>query len=206
MVDKFNPMDDIIQIKCPFCGSVLSIKNRPGIESKSAACPVCSHKYPFSQFKKVTPRPSTDDDPDTDYSGVEEHTSYAHASSSHTADPGVNYVLGRLSLAGSDVSFRLKPGRNVVGRRAAKSEADFQIDTADSRAMSREHIVIEVKNVPGKGFVHTLSLFKEKVNPTFIGKEPLVYGDRIVLAHGDRIILPDAELKFEIPDEEATEI
>ena len=64
--------------------------------------------------------------------------------------------------------------------KAAKSEAGIQIYTADSRAMSREHIVIDVKNVPGKGFVHTLSLYKEKVNPTFIGSEPLVYGDRIV--------------------------
>ena len=89
---------------------------------------------------------------------------------------------------------------------SSKSEAGIQIYTADSRAMSREHIVIDVKNVPGKGFVHTLSLYKEKVNPTFIGSEPLVYGDRIVLTHGDVIRLPDTTLKFELPDEEATEI
>ena len=175
-------MDEIIQIKCPFCGSVLSVKTQPGIESKNVGCPVCRHKYPFTHFKCLS------------------------GSSPGDEPPKETLELGRLTVDGSGISYRLMPGRNVVGRKAAKSEAGIQIYTADSRAMSREHIVIDVKNVPGKGFVHTLSLYKEKVNPTFIGSEPLVYGDRIVLTHGDVIRLPDTTLKFELPDEEATEI
>ena len=71
--------------------------------------------------------------------------------------------------------------------------------------MSREHIVIEIKKVPAKGFVHYLSLYKEKVNKTFVGNEPLVYGDCIILNHGDIIKLPDADLRFEIPNEDDTD-
>jgi hypothetical protein len=198
-------MDEIIQIKCPFCGSVLSVKTQPGIESKNVGCPVCRHKYPFTQFKCLSGS-SPGDEPPTDYARKEEHTSYRSYESGQTEMPKENLELGRLTVDGSGISYRLMPGRNVVGRKAAKSEAGIQIYTADSRAMSREHIVIDVKNVPGKGFVHTLSLYKEKVNPTFIGSEPLVYGDRIVLTHGDVIRLPDTTLKFELPDEEATEI
>lgn len=46
-------MDDIIQIRCPFCRAILSVKNQPKIESKNVTCPVCKHKYPFPQFKRI---------------------------------------------------------------------------------------------------------------------------------------------------------
>ena len=52
---------------------------------------------------------------------------------------------------------------------------------------------------------HYLSLYKEKVNKTFVGNEPLVYGDCIILNHGDIIKLPDADLRFEIPNEDDTD-
>lgn len=201
-------MDEIIQIKCPFDGAVLSVKNQPGIESKNVTCPICKHKYPFTQFKRVY-QTNSNDDPDTEYPGGEgEKTRYAHGdNSSEDTDLGqMNFTLGRLKILGGSGSYQLKPGRNVIGRRGQKSEANFQIDTGEKRSMSREHIVIEVKKVPNKGFVHYISLFKEKVNKTYIGNEPLIYGDCVVLAHGDVIKLPDANLKFELPDDEATDI
>lgn len=198
-------MDEIIQIKCPFDGAVLSVKNQPGIETKQVTCPVCKHKYPFTQFKRVI-QTVNHDDQCTGYPDEEEHTSYASGGSSEATALGqMNFTLGKVSLVGTTVAYQLKPGRNVIGRKGVKSTADFQIDTGEKRAMSREHIVIEVKKVPGKGFVHYITLFKEKVNKTYIGAEPLLYGDCIVLTHGDLIRLPDAELKFEIPDEESTD-
>lgn len=201
-------MDEIIQIKCPFDGAVLSVKNQPGIETKNVTCPICKHKYPFTQFRRVN-QTSSNDDPDTEYpGGEEEKTSYTYGnkSSEETEIGSPNFTLGKLKILGGSGSYQLKPGRNIIGRRGQKSEANFQIDTGEKRSMSREHIVIDVKKVPGKGFVHYISLFKEKVNKTYIGNEPLVYGDCIILAHGDVIKLPDANLKFEIPDEEATDI
>lgn len=200
-------MEEIIQIKCPFDGAVLSVKNQPGIETKNVTCPICKHKYPFNQFKRVRPT-FFNEEPDTDYPGEEEHTGYAYdtQSSEHTDLGQMNFTLGKLKIIGTGKSYQLKTGRNVIGRKGLKSEADFQIETGENRSMSREHIVIEVKKIPGKGFVHYISLFKERVNKTFIGNEQLVYGDCIVLAHGDIIRLPDADLKFEIPDDESTDL
>ena len=200
-------MDEIIQIKCPFDGAVLSVKNQPGIETKNVTCPICKHKYPFTQFKKVIPA-NSNDDPDTEYPNGDESTSYAYGGDSdEKTDFGeMNFTLGKVKLIGTGISYQLKVGRNIIGRKGTKSNANFQIDTAEKRSMSREHIVIEVKKVPGKGFVHYVSLFKEKVNKTYIGNEPLLYGDCIVLNHGDIIKLPDASLKFEIPDDEGTDI
>lgn len=193
-------MDEIIQIKCPFCGSILSVKNMPGIESKSVTCPICRHKYPFTQFKRMASAPDEHYHP-----GGDEDTDYGDDSTT-TDMSKMNYTIGRVIIIGSGIEYRLKPGRNVIGRKSPNSAADFQIDTDDRRLMSREHIVIEVKKVPAKGFVHYISLFKKKVNKTYIGNEPIEYGDCIVLSHGDIIKLPDAALKFEIPDEDATDI
>lgn len=204
-------MDEIIQIKCPFDGAVLSVKNQPGIETKNVTCPICKHKYPFTQFKRVT-QAANNDDPDTEYPGGEERTNYDGEHTSYGGEEKTeigkqpNYTLGKVTAIGSGVSYQLRPGRNVIGRKGQKSEANFQIDTADKRSMSREHIVIEVKKLPLKGFVHYVSLYKEKVNKTSIGNEPLLFGDCIVLNHGDIIKLPDASLKFEIPDGEETDI
>lgn len=197
-------MDDIIRIKCPFDGAVLSVKNQPGIESKNVTCPICKHKYPFTQFKRVLPD-SGNEDPDTEYPGGDEHTSYEGNGEKTDIKEDLNNSIGMLKVIGLHSSYQMKPGRNIVGRKAQKSVADFQIDTAEKRLISREHIVVEVKKVPSKGFVHYASLYKEKVNDTFIGNERLMFGDCIVLNHGDVIRLPDVTLRFEIPDEEGTE-
>ena len=193
-------MNEIIQIKCPFDGAVLSVKNQPGIESKSVTCPICKHKYPFTQFKKVTMR-NEDDEPGTDFVG----------SGAFSKDvkkepfPEINFTLGRIKVIGVGQAYQLKIGKNIIGRKAKQSTSDFMIDTGSNRMMSREHIIIEVKNVPGKGLVHYLSLFKDKVNPTFIGNEPLYFGDCIVLNDKTTIRMPGADLLFESPDEDETE-
>ncbi len=204
-------MDEIIQIKCPFCGAVLSVRNQPGIETKNVTCPICKHRYPFSQFKRVQGNGASED-PDTEYpdggrhsGGLDDHPRYVNEEKTEIGEQP-NYTLGRVKVVGSGRSYQLNPGRNIIGRCAQKSEANFQLDTGEKRSMSREHIVIEVKKLPAKGFVHFVSLFKEKVNKTFIGNETLLFGDCVVLKHGDMIRLPDATLRFEIPDGEETEL
>lgn len=205
-------MDEIIKIKCPFDGAVLTIKYVPGIETKSVTCPICKKTYPYTEFKRVSPNVDQSNSA-TDWKANEEHTQYGGGGHNTYGGEGnteignlPNYTLGKIKDINRGISYQLKPGRNVIGRKGAKSESNFQIDTGDKRSMSREHIVIEVKKVHGKGYVHYLSLYKEKVNSTFIGNEPLTYGDCIVLNHGDLIKLPDANLKFEIPDDEATDL
>lgn len=105
---------------------------------------------------------------------------------------------GRLVIVGTGGFFQLMPGSNVIGRKSVKSSAPFQIDTGDRRALSREHIVIDVRQSLTAGFDHYVTLCKEQVNKTFIGNSRLMYGDRIRLSHGDIIHLPDVDLQFEL--------
>ncbi len=147
-------------------------------------CPVCKRKLPFTQFKRIA-APVTDG-----------HTQYPDAGGSE------DLSIGRLIVLierGECVTFQLKEGQNVIGRKAKGSGADIQLPCT-SRRMSREHIVIEVKRVAGKGYVHYVSLSKEQVNPTYVNGQLLSYGDKVVLNTGDIIRLPDMELKFCSPE------
>ena len=57
-------MNEILKIGCPICGSVLSVKNQPGIESKSVTCPICKNKSLFSAFKKIVSKEEKTEYPD----------------------------------------------------------------------------------------------------------------------------------------------
>ena len=197
-------MEDVLKIKCPYCGAVLSVKNLAGIETKSVTCPICKQKSPFMDFQKVINKAN---DESTQYPNNEDNTNYRTDSDSGT-DIGMelNLTLGKLRVLPSGPSYQLKSGKNIIGRKAAQPVADFQIPMGGSKRLSREHLVIEVKKVQGKGFVHYAALCKQKTNRTFIGNEQMEFGDCIVLNHGDIIKLPDVNVKFEIPDEEGTEI
>lgn len=194
----------VIKIKCPYCGAILAVKKTAGMETKSLTCPVCKESSPYTTFKQIVDKKQ------------EEHTQYPDGHSpagssnepTHTqVDETPNYTLGQLK--GIDLNtqmFRLKVGKNIIGRKATASTADSQISTGESKRLSREHLIIEVKKVPGRGFVHFASLYKMKSNATFINDEQLEYGDCVVLQHGDILKLPDVSLKFEIPDDEGTDL
>ena len=171
---------ETIQIKCPCCGAVLKVKMQPGIEGKSVTCPVCKQKSPFAAFG----RPSGQKDEDkTVYPG----------------EVSANVNAGVLVKPGTGERFALKEGRNVIGRKSSVSSSDIQIPLPNEmKRMSKEHIVIDVKDVPGRGLVHYASLYKEKVNPTAVNGEPLAFGECVVLNDGDRLTLPDADLIFKL--------
>lgn len=197
-------MEEILKIKCPFCGAVLSVRPQPGMDDKTVTCPVCRQKNHFKAFGK----------PEASSSREQTETQFPDRKApdgnptreEHTVIGNINHTIGRLIDHKSRLSYQLKGGRNIVGRKAAKSNAEIGIDTGADRTMSREHLVINVKNVPYKGIVHYASLYKENVNPTFIGDVRLQFGDTVVLNHGDSVRLPGVTLRFEIPDEEATVI
>ncbi|MBR6979113.1 MAG: FHA domain-containing protein [Prevotella sp.] len=177
--------EQFIRIKCPFCSSVLATKKMPGLEKKSITCPVCKKKSPFTNYKKI-----------------------ANSSRQPSGDPtlvrglNINTVIGKLTVLQNGQSYQLKEGINVIGRNAVSSTADFKIP--GNMRMSRQHLIIEVKEVPGKGLVHYASLYKNETNETYIGSEKLEYGDRIVLKDGVIIKLPGMDLKFEMVDPEGT--
>lgn len=193
-------MNEIIRIGCPRCGSVLSVKKFPGIETKTVTCPVCKLKGLFTTYKQIV---NNYDDEPTEYP---EDLAKGNPLDSEKTEfkEEKSLILGELKVVATSQSFRLMPGRNVIGRKASQSAAQIQIPCSNKR-MSREHLLIEVKKEVGKGFVHYISLNKEHVNDTFVNSAKLEYGDKIVLKHGDIIRLPDVEVRFEIPDEEGTE-
>lgn len=46
-------IDDILTIKCPFCGAVLKVRTCSGIEDKYVTCPVCKQKLKFSSYVRL---------------------------------------------------------------------------------------------------------------------------------------------------------
>lgn len=181
---------DTIKIKCPYCSAVLAVKKQPGLENKSISCPVCKETSPFRLFKTVVYKVDKTEYPESGMTDAEDETEIGESK---------KCVIGHLRLQGQSATpFILKEGKNIVGRKASTSTADIQIPVGDSRRMSREHLVIEVKKSHNNGYVHYLSLCKQKQNETFLNNEIVEYGDCIALKNGDTLRLPDATLVFEV--------
>lgn len=188
-----------IKIKCPCCSALLAVTLKAGQEFKTITCPVCREKSPFAAFRRITVTPQPDK---TDYPQQQ-------AEETTVKETAENLVLGVLKpLPDADPAIRLRVGRNIIGRKVSNSasEATIQLPTGESKRMSREHLLIEVKKVPGKGFVHYASLCKERCNPTLVNGDRMHFGDCIVLNHGDHLQLPDLALRFELPDVEETDV
>ncbi len=183
-------MDNVIKIVCPVCGSVLLVKQQPGLEKKSVTCPICKNLNPFTAYKVKT-------------EDAGEHTEYPDELKDKASE---DLRTGVLSLVGSERSLKFEIGKSyIIGRQCQNNTADFVIPDTSKR-MSRSHLTVEVKKVPGKGVVHKISLYKKEVNDTFVNNVKLEFGDTVILRDKDLIKLPNAVLRFEIPDEEGTQL
>lgn len=190
---------DIIKIKCPNCGAVLTVKNVPGLAAKDLTCPVCKHKDKVRAFRLLASNQDGNDDVD------DSCTHYSSSSVSESAVADINQLPGQLRVISTGQVFPLKMGRNVVGRKASSSSADIQLPVGDCKRMSRSHVVINVMKETGTSITTHISLFKENVNKTFVKGNEVLYGDELVLNDGDVIELPDLKVVYEIPDDEKTE-
>ena len=198
-------MSGLIEIKCPFCGAGARIQKKQDMEKKSYSCSNCKRKYPFEDWKKAAAK-SFVGLPKTSQTNTHNNV-VDKCNDGRTCYGAINVAIGKLKLAGTDISYQLKLGANEIGRKSNKSIVDFAIDTGESRIMSRKHLLIEVVKEPLRGYVHYVSLCKENVNPTTVNGRVLCFGiDRVVLNDGAVIKLPDAELLFEIPDDDVTHI
>ena len=200
-------MVDKLKIKCPNDGSILVVANRPDLERLVFRCPVCKQSIPFREFKLVTeqrvvddestnygPLPSADNEATTFDNGNSDSTTYQSVSASGSIGFIVNTATGE--------KFKLHAGRNIIGRKALTSKANIQIAVLNvSKAMSREHLYIDVSEVKGLGIRRVLSLVKQMVNKTEVDNEKLEFGDKVVLSGGETILLPGATLKFVVDGE-----
>lgn len=201
-------MEEIIRIQCPSCSTVINLKNGQGYEKMSLTCPICKRRNPFTSYKKLglktnsmgwqqNPQPQP----------IIQSRPVARQREDSTQLGSYNSNIGKLILLPMGITYQLKEGFNTIGRKSGTSKAGFQIDTGSRRGMSREHVAVEVVKEKFKGYVHYISLCKESVNPTTINGQKLKYGvDRMILNHRDIIRLPDAELRFELPDDEETQL
>ena len=196
---------NIIKIKCPRCGAILRVPNADGIDAKTATCPVCKQKLLIGNCERVVHKLEQTAYPTV---GQQQFSQGGSDKTSIDDEHIANYTLGRLTVLSTGESFLLRPGRNTVGRKTDSfPHADFEIVTNGNR-MSRQHLVIEVKKVPGQGYVHYVSLCGQKANATFVGNNRLEVGDCLVLNDGDVLKLPDRpdiSVSFDIPNSEKTE-
>lgn len=185
------------RIKCPHCGAVLKVVAKAGFENKPLKCPVCSEVSLFKEYKEIIQKTDETMLPNQDNDSTSLQAGKAQQKT-------INTMIGSIKVLGAkEELYKLKEGKNVIGRMSSSSNADIQIK-ADNH-LSREHIIIDVKNIPGMGKVHYLSLHKEKVNATFVNDERLMFGDSIVLQNGDRIKLPASiTIAFELIDSDET--
>lgn len=189
-------MEQRIKLTCPSCGISVIRKSVAGLEKYTLECYKCKQKNIFSAW---SPQPVT--------TAPKQNTVAPVGNDDATQLGSINFTIGRLRQKENGIAYQLKEGHNIVGRKSSGGKANFQIDTGSKRAMSREHLNVEVVKESFKGFVHYLSLCKENVNPTALNGQTLQYGiDRLILNEGDIIRLPDAELIFEIPDDEETRL
>lgn len=176
---------------CPKCGFPFIIPNVKIGPSQILTCKACCQSSPYSQWR--TWGGGTQEEPKTQYGhapGVNTSACHEEIASLHMTSP-------------SDKIINLKLGRNVIGRYAPSSKADIQIDTPDRNVLSREHAVIDVKEVNGK-YIYKFSLYKERVNETKVAGKKIAYGDALYLKPGDIIELPSVIMFFKEPDRDET--
>lgn len=173
------PEQSHITVRCPECRVVLRIKTAPRPD-QTITCPKCGRRYPFSEYVPVrlvkradarqsaTTRPQSDD----------------------TVLPPRRPAPRPAVIVFAGVSYKLRPGRNVVGRWATTSTADIQLPDS-SRFMSREHFLIEVSQAPD-GFRYTISPVKDVFQPTSVDGRPLIAGQSLPLRHRSSILITPA--------------
>ncbi|MBP5258292.1 MAG: FHA domain-containing protein [Prevotella sp.] len=187
----------IVRIQCPKCKVTLDVKDSTGAEQKTIECPRCKARL-IVKFKQDNEKTYYDSrfNPST---GRLDQSTPPPAPQKREEDPGTKFMnaanfwqMGKL-LFGTTV-YPLQLGVNTIGRKANTSSASVQIDTQD-RSMSRSHAVIEVSKLYD-GRIHTVIRNSNNKNPTFVGGQPLIDDDRIILNNGDIIQMGEVTLTF----------
>lgn len=193
-------MDQFIQIKCPFCGAVLKVKQQAGLEKASITCPVCKKKSAFSDYETVTNK----DSEETELPGGVK--SNQHSEDTTEFGASINTIIGCL-VEKSGKHWALRIGVNTVGRKLQADPQQVDVPVSDytgERKMSRNHAKIEVIRLPNGSAKHVLYNWQNK-NKTYVGGEPIETGDRVVLQNGMVIKFANVDVKFVIEDSEATQ-
>lgn len=191
-------MEQFIQVKCPHCGTILKVKQQPGLEKASLICPVCKVKSPFPSYEKVVNLVSEETEYPKDFKSKQ--------NTEETDIGGIgDFGIGCL-VEKSGKRWSLHPGVNTIGRKLKTDPQQVEIPISDytgERKMSRNHAKIEVIRLPNGVCKHVLYNWRN-INHTYVGGETIENEDRIVLHNGMTIKFANVDVKFEIEDTEAT--
>lgn len=174
-------------VKCPSCGVVLEVKNSKNEEVKIINCPQCSTVLRV-RFPKRTDE-VMDAETHIARGGRECETMIARAKS----------ASGKAFILCEGKFYELHEGTNIVGRKAASSTANVQLDVAD-RYMSRLNAAIRVNKAEGQLTV-TLANHKNQ-NPIMVGTLQLLPGDEVMLGDNDVFTMGVTKMTLKIQKDE----
>lgn len=93
-----------------------------------------------------------------------------------------------------EAEYILKEGINVIGRKHPSSKADIQIATGDE-TFSLEHAIVTVRRL-NDGRSKAIVKMANPEKPVFVGDQPLLNDDEIVLSKNDEIGMGDTILIY----------
>lgn len=190
-----------IKIKCPTCGKVLIVQDAPGINNKSFICPVCKEKHILGKCRIAEKPRVTGEETEYTFNNQKPSTSEVTQYMSTTGAvaekaPETNVQVKTCSLVDAGGKrYQLSSGINTIGRKASSSCATIQIEVDDCY-MSRNHAVIDVRNVAGQ----IISIFKngKNKNASMLNGNIVGETDQLILNAGDKIKLGETILTYEI--------
>lgn len=180
---------EIKQIKCPSCGSTLSIRNSTNDAVKFITCPICKAglKVTFHRNTGETILNGNQENGQTQLgqSCNGDTTILAGSKEKKSKEPCLVY---------EGKSYPLALGDNIVGRKAATSTATVQIETTD-RYMSRQHAKITVVSLPDGSMKTVIRNYHNK-NATTVNGQKLNTDDAIVLNNEYTIIMGKTTINY----------
>lgn len=178
-----------IKIKCPSCGKILRVPDKPNIEKGVITCPICKEKHVVGNCERFNPQPSAEE---TQYGNVRKtfggDETLIGGGDQTRIGVSQSVGVGRL-IDNNGTEYQLMAGVNTIGRKATTSNATLQIDTTD-RYMSRSHAIIKVN-----AGMHIIRNHENK-NPSYVNGKMMLGNDQLVLNDGDNIKLGNTVLIF----------
>lgn len=184
------------RIKCPSCGVVLDVKNSKNEEVKQIVCPQCKcvlqirfapHKEPMEAHTFIAPKSSISD-------GATQLACDANGATQLATSAHKTITSAKLLFDG--ISYELKEGQNIIGRKGTTSKATVQIATED-RYMSRQHCAINVATLPDDTKKAVLSNYQNK-NLTSVDGQEIETGDAVRLTDGNAITMGHTTVTFKL--------
>jgi DNA-directed RNA polymerase subunit RPC12/RpoP len=175
-------------VKCDSCGVTLEVPQRKEEPYRDIHCPNCNHQL-HVEFKETVRQIA-----ETIYGGQPGRVSRAgsHADGETVLAAPKAAISGKLKVGLQQYPLRM--GNNVVGRKAASSQANVQIVT-DDKYMSRQHSLIKVSKVADGSLKALISNYQNK-HTTYVNGMELLAGDEVQLLNGALIKMGITTIKY----------